>query len=73
MLDALPQSATRRNLLDGGYTVLLLAVAVVTGYAVLSPAAPGATPVRRTVGAVLPPGTEPPTGVSSLPSITEPG
>ena len=73
MLDALPQSATRRNLLDGGYTVLLLAVAVVTGYAVLSPAAPGATPVRRTVGAVLPPGTEPPTGVSPLPSVTEPG
>ena len=73
MLEALPQSATRRNLLDGGYTVLLLAVAVVTGYAVLSPAAPGATPVPRTVGAVLPPGTEPPTGLSPLPSVTEPG
>jgi hypothetical protein len=72
MLEALPQSATRRNLLDGGYTVLLLAVAVATGYAVLSPAAPGATPAPRTVGAVLPPG-EPPTGLSPLPSVTEPG
>jgi hypothetical protein len=70
MLGAPPHSATRRNLLDGGYTVMLLAVAVVTGYAVLSPPAQGATPPPRTVGAVLP--RPDPSGVAPLPSLTEP-
>jgi hypothetical protein len=42
----------RRNLLDGGYTVLLLAIAVATGYGVLTPSAAPARPVA-TVGSVV--------------------
>ena len=60
MSDALPQSETRRNLLDGGFTVALLAIAIAAGYGILAPsAAPAKSAAKRepvpaaTVGAVV--------------------
>jgi hypothetical protein len=43
-IDSLPRNL-RRDLFDGGYALLLLAVAVVSGYGVLSPATLRATPL----------------------------
>jgi hypothetical protein len=37
MLDQLTPSTTRRHLIDGGYALLLLAVAIITGYVILAP------------------------------------
>ena len=37
MFDKLTPSAGRRHLLDGGYALLLLTVAFVTGYLILAP------------------------------------
>ena len=37
MFEAPPQQSARKNLLDGGYTVALLTIAVAFGYFVLSP------------------------------------
>jgi len=56
--DAHPARNARRNLRDGGYTVLLLTVAIVTGYGILSAAALRARPMLpaatvASVGAVL--------------------
>jgi len=73
MLEAPPQSATRRNLLDGGYTITLLTLAVATGYALLSPSGPGAAVPNRTVGAVLPLETAPPAVVAPAPTPSQPG
>jgi hypothetical protein len=55
MHEALSPRATRRNLLDGGYTVLLFVIAIVTGYGLLSPSASRAKPAPAvaTVGAVV--------------------
>src|SRR5262249_56027819 len=58
MLEAPPQPATRRALLDGGYTVALLTVAIVAGYGILAPSPAPAKPVASTpkiVGAVVTP------------------
>src|SRR5262245_30071415 len=50
MSDELTPSKRRRNLADGGYTVGLLAVAILTGYALVSPSEPArATTVARPV------------------------
>ncbi len=52
MSEVLPTS--RRHLLDGGYTVLLLTLAIVTGYGVLAPAARAKpAPSAATVGAIV--------------------
>jgi len=70
MLEALPQPETRRTLLDGGYTVALLALAIVAGYGILaSSAAPAKSarpdaPAPAIVGAlVIPPVESPPASV----------
>src|SRR4029453_15331539 len=76
MSDALPQSETRRNLLDGGFTVALLAIAIAARYGILSPsAAPAKSATKHepapaaTVGAVVTaPVTAPPVE-SALASI----
>ena len=47
-------STSRRDLLDGGYTVLLLTLAIVTGYGVLAPAARAkSAPSTASVGAIV--------------------
>jgi hypothetical protein len=57
MLEAPPQPETRRNLLDGGYTVALLALAIAAGYGILASDAPAsqsaAKAPARTVGALV--------------------
>jgi hypothetical protein len=68
--ETVPSGDTRRNsLLDGGYTVLLLAVAVGTGYGVLTPSmpAPTAAPVA-TVGRVA----AVPRHVAAVPTVEAP-
>ena len=50
MFEASPQPSTRRNLVDGGYTVTLLAVAIVAGHGIL---APGSAPARSTARPVV--------------------
>ena len=47
-------STSRRDLLDGSYTVLLLTLAIVTGYGVLAPAARAkSAPSTASVGAIV--------------------
>jgi hypothetical protein len=56
MHDALPSGDNRRrNLLDGGYAVLLFTLAIVIGYGILSPSALRAKPMPHpaTVGSVI--------------------
>src|SRR6185503_16606262 len=66
MLDAPPQPETRRHLLDGGYTVALLAIAIAAGYGILgSTPAPAKSarpdaPASAVVGAVVTPPVEAP-------------
>ena len=65
MLEVPPQPVTRRNLLDGGYTVALLALAIVVGYGILASGAPPAASAAKpapaiTVGAVISSPVEPP-------------
>jgi hypothetical protein len=63
MHDAVPEGDSRRStLLDGGYTMLLLAVAVATGYGVLAPSKPLTPPAPPAiVGSVTTaPTAEPP-------------
>ncbi len=57
MHEETPPRDSRRHLLDGGYTVFLLTLAVVTGYIVLAPSTSRARPVPQvaTVGAVVTP------------------
>jgi hypothetical protein len=72
MLEAPPQPATRRNLLDGGYTVALLAVAIVVGYGVLASApapATAAKPVPAATVATLISRAEPPAVVTPSPAL----
>ena len=75
MLEAPPQPSTRRNLLDGGYTVALLAVAIVAGYGILAsspaPAATAARPPAVTVGAIMTPSVELPPAPAPLASIPD--
>jgi hypothetical protein len=54
-MDGVPtEGNTRRSLLDGSYTVFLLALAVATGYGVLAPAAPARSSVpTATVASVV--------------------
>jgi len=64
-----PQSSTRRNLVDGGSIVLLLCVAIASGYVILSPGTKSA-PQAALVGSVIevrPPAAESP----SAPARTE--
>ena len=58
-----PPPDSRRHLLDGGYAVFLLTLAVVTGYVVLAPSTSRARPVPQvaTVGAVVTPAPVTPT------------
>jgi len=74
MLEALPQSASRRNLLDGGYTVALLFLAVAAGYVILASEAPASQTAGKTggrpVGALVTPAAEAP-GPSPLASIPD--
>ena len=86
MLEAPPQPATRRNLLDGGYTVALLAVAMVAGYGILAsspaPATTAVTPAAATPAVTaaavetapveLPPAPEPPASMSDIVRSPEP-
>jgi hypothetical protein len=69
MFEAPPQQSARRNLLDGGYTVMLLAVAIVAGYGLLAPdillggraqvaAAPHVTAPKPIGAIVVPPAGE---------------
>jgi hypothetical protein len=52
MDEILPERNTRRNLADGGYTVLLLTLAISIGYGVLAPSARAKpAPAAATVGA----------------------
>jgi hypothetical protein len=51
-MDERPGRNTRRHLLDGGYTLLLLSAAVATGYGVLAPAAAARPSPATTVGHV---------------------
>ncbi len=66
MLDAPPQPETRRHLLDGGYTVALLAIAIAAGYGILGSSPAPAKSVRpdvpapAIVGAVVTPPVEAP-------------
>ena len=78
MLDAPPQPETRRHLLDGGYTVALLAIAIAAGYGILgsSPApaksARPDTPAPAIVGAlVTPPVEAPPASIPDTSRATE--
>jgi hypothetical protein len=75
MSEAPPQPSTRRNLLDGGYTVALLAVAIVAGHVILlsgpAPVANAAKPPAITVGAVVTPQAEVPATPAPLASIPE--
>jgi len=74
MREALPQPASRRNLLDGGYTVALLFLAIAAGYGILAseaPASPSAGKAGgRPVGALVTPSAEAP-GPSPLASIPD--
>ncbi|HEU4369470.1 MAG TPA: putative glycoside hydrolase [Methylomirabilota bacterium] len=61
MHEVLAEGDTRRNdLLDGGYTVLLLVLAVATGYGVLAPSATPAAPVARVDRVAVAPSAVPP-------------
>src|SRR2546426_5863988 len=47
MLDEPTSLAGRRHLIDGGYALLLLAIAIVAGYLILAPSDLVATPLAR--------------------------
>jgi hypothetical protein len=54
MNEVLPEHNTRRNLVDGGYTVLLLTLAISIGYGLLAPSARAKpAPITATVKAVV--------------------
>src|SRR5438067_5262947 len=77
MLEVPPQPVTRRNLLDGGYTVALLALAIVVGYGTLaSSAAPAVSAAKPrsavSVGAVITPSAEPLAGATPTPLASIP-
>ncbi len=77
MSEAPPQPLTRRNLLDGGYTVALLAVAIAAGYGILALDAPSGARTARVVApagpvAELPPRPEPATPPPVMPPDTAP-
>jgi len=72
MSEAPPRADTRKHLLDGGYTVALLTVAIVAGYGILTPASAPAKSVMKPetrppviVGAVTTPSVE--SGQASIP------
>jgi hypothetical protein len=71
MHEALAAADTRRNdVYDGAYTVLLLAVAILTGYGVLGSASHPAPAAVARVGGVTTPGADAPAPVpSTAPSI----
>ena len=80
--DTHPPRDHRRNLLDGGYTVLLFTIAIVTGYGVLSPSTSRAkpAPASATVGSavVVPPAASttapfPPPAPPLEPAMVKPG
>ena len=67
MSDAPPHADTRKHLLDGGYTVALLTVAIVAGYGILATSPAKAKSVTR-------PDTRPPVvvGVITTPPVESP-
>jgi hypothetical protein len=67
-----PHSSTRRNLADGGSIVLLLCVAIASGYVILSPWTKSA-PQAALVGSVIevrPPAVESPSAPAHTESVT---
>ena len=70
MDEVMPERNTRRNLVDGGYTVLLLTLAISIGYGVLAPSARAKpAPAKATVGAVAMVPTAATPATLSLPAL----
>src|SRR5262245_5389101 len=77
MFGAPPQPSSRRNFLDGGFTMALLAAAIVAGYGILAStparaktvATPPAPPAA-TIGAIVTAPAERPAPLASTPETT---